>query len=76
MDERSGMVIDFGELKPTVRREVIDRVDHKCLNDLIDNPTAELVGVWIWQRLSAALPGLVEIELFETDRCSVVYRGA
>ena len=75
VDERSGMVIDFGELKQIVRREVIDLVDHKCLNDLIDNPTAELVVVWIWQRLSGALPGLVEIELFETDRCSVVHRG-
>jgi 6-pyruvoyltetrahydropterin/6-carboxytetrahydropterin synthase len=67
LDEGSGMVIDFGELKQIVRREVIDLVDHKCLNDLIDNPTAELVVIWIWQRLTGALPGLVEIELFETD---------
>jgi 6-pyruvoyltetrahydropterin/6-carboxytetrahydropterin synthase len=76
IDDRSGMVIDFGDLKRIVKREVIDLVEHKCLNDLIDNPTAELVAIWCWERLSDKLPGLVEVELCETDRCSVVYRGA
>ena len=71
----SGMVIDFGDLKRIVKREIVDRVDHKSLNDIIDNPTAELVAKWSWERLAGHLPGLVEIELRETERCSVVYRG-
>ena len=75
IDPQSGLAIDFSELKRVVREEVIARLDHKYLNDLIDNPTAELTAEWIWRRLSPVLEGLAEIELFETRRCSVVYRG-
>ena len=75
IDETSGMVIDFSELKQVVRCEVIDHLDHKYVNDLIDNPTAERMAEWIWRRLTDRLPGLAEVELFETRRCSVRYRG-
>lgn len=75
VDPSSGMSIDFGDLKAVVRERVIDRVDHVYLNDFIETPTAERIAVWIWRRLGDALPGLVEIELWETERCSVVYRG-
>jgi 6-pyruvoyltetrahydropterin/6-carboxytetrahydropterin synthase len=75
VDAESGMAIDFSELKQVVKTQVVDRLDHKLINDLIDNPTAEVMSVWIWDRLSAVLPGLVEIELHETRNCSVVYRG-
>ena len=42
---------------------------------LIENPTAENIVVWIWKRLEKALPGLVSIELWEVEGCSVLYRG-
>ena len=75
VDEKSGMAIDFSDLKQIVRREVVDRLDHRCVNDLLENPTAELMAEWIWQRLAASLPGLVEVELHETRDCSMVRRG-
>jgi len=75
VDPSTGMVIDFSELKRVVADRVVDRLDHACANDLIDNPTAEVMASWIWNELRAELPGLVEIELFETRNCSVVYRG-
>lgn len=75
IDADSGMVIDFSDLKQTVRREVVDPLDHEYLNRVIDNPTAEQVAVWIWDRLTSTLTGLVEIELRETEDCGVVYRG-
>lgn len=75
IDAASGMTMDFSDLKRIVRRAVVDRVDHKLLNELIDNPTAEMIAVWIWKRLEKELPGLAEIELHETGNCSVVYRG-
>jgi 6-pyruvoyltetrahydropterin/6-carboxytetrahydropterin synthase len=75
VDPESGLAIDFADLKKIVRESVIDRVDHKCLNDLLDNPTAERIAVWIWERIAGSLDGLEEIELFETRNCSVVYRG-
>jgi 6-pyruvoyltetrahydropterin/6-carboxytetrahydropterin synthase len=75
VDPESGMAIDFSDLKRVVREAVVDRLDHKYVNDLIENPTAEVMSVWIWNRLRDPLPGLVEIELWETRNCSVVYRG-
>ena len=75
VDETSGMAMDFSDLKQVVRREVVDRLDHRCVNDVLDNPTAELMAEWIWHRLAGSLAGLVEIELFETRDCSVVRRG-
>lgn len=75
VDETSGMAIDFSDLKTIVRDRVLSRLDHVYLNDLIKNPTAERMAVWIWAELKTALPGLQEIELQETTHCSVIYRG-
>ena len=75
VDATTGMAIDFSDLKLAVRREVVDRLDHKYINDLIDNPTAEVMAVWIWNALREPLLGLCEVELWETRNCAVVYRG-
>jgi 6-pyruvoyltetrahydropterin/6-carboxytetrahydropterin synthase len=75
VDLETGIAVDFGDLKRIVNREVIDLVDHRDLNALIDNPTAEVIAAWIWDRLAGPLPGLFEIELHETRNCSVIYRG-
>ncbi|HVT76883.1 MAG TPA: 6-carboxytetrahydropterin synthase QueD [Acidimicrobiales bacterium] len=66
-----GIVIDFGDLSALVRREVIDRFDHTYLNDLLPNPTAELIAADIWERLSQAGAVLHRIRLWETENSSV-----
>lgn len=73
--QETGMAIDFADLKHIVRREVVDRLDHTYLNDTIGNPTAEVLSVWIWEALREPLVGLVEVSLWETRNCAVVYRG-
>jgi len=75
VESDSGMVVDFSDLKRDVRERVVDRLDHRCVNDVIENPTAERMAEWIWQQLETQLSGLVEVELCETRDCSVVYRG-
>ena len=75
VDPDSGLAIDFSDLKRVVKQVVVDPLDHSYVNEIIENPTAEVMAVWIWKRLAEALPGLTEIELFETRNCSVVYRG-
>jgi 6-pyruvoyltetrahydropterin/6-carboxytetrahydropterin synthase len=74
IEQESGMVIDFSDLKQVVRERVVKLLDHRNVNDIIDNPTAERMAEWIWRQLADRLP-LVEIELHETRNCSVVYRG-
>ena len=47
----AGMVIDFGELKKAVNREIIDKLDHTLLNGTVENPTCENLLEWIWKTL-------------------------
>ncbi|HNW59028.1 MAG TPA: 6-carboxytetrahydropterin synthase [bacterium] len=81
-DPVTGMVIDLGELKAIVEREVISQVDHKHLNFDVDFmrglvPTAENLVVAFWARLQGCFTGcrLYELKLYETPRNLAVYRG-
>jgi 6-pyruvoyltetrahydropterin/6-carboxytetrahydropterin synthase len=69
--DENGIVLDFEELHHVVRREVLERYDHRHLNDLMDNPTAELVAGEVWKRLEAAGLELVRLRLWETEDSSV-----
>ena len=71
----TGMVLDFDALARIVRVGVIDVLDHRHLNDIIDNPTSENIVLWMWRRLGAALPQLSELTLWETaSACAVLRR--
>lgn len=48
----NGMVVDFVLLKKVVKEHIIDRLDHYCLNDFMENPTAEVMIKWIWDELN------------------------
>lgn len=48
----NGLVIDFVILKRIVQKHVLELLDHHLLNDIIENPSAERVVVWIWEKLS------------------------
>jgi 6-pyruvoyltetrahydropterin/6-carboxytetrahydropterin synthase len=62
----NGIVIDFADLRAVVEREVVARYDHRYLNDLMDNPTAELIAQDIWKSLEASGLALVGLQLWET----------
>jgi len=74
--DSEGLVLDFGDLKKAVR-SVIDLQDHHMLNDIpdLENPTTELLVVWIWDKIKQSLPGLTKIELKETPTTGVIYEG-
>lgn len=75
-DAHSGMVMDFVDIERVVNERIIDKVDHRHLNDFLENPTAELIVKWFWELLKEPLPALAEIRLWEIDNCSVIYRGS
>jgi 6-pyruvoyltetrahydropterin/6-carboxytetrahydropterin synthase len=75
VDPRTGMIIDFGVVKQAVQEHVLARTDHRDLNDLLDNPTAENIARWIWEALTPHLPGLCEVRLYEIPDSCVTYRG-
>lgn len=74
-DPRTGMLLDFEDIRRIVEKELLAKVDHQTLNDVLENPTAENLVVWAWQRLRGELPGLRELRLWENAASSVVYRG-
>ena len=71
----SGMVMDFAELEAIVTPEVIDRLDHRHLNDVVENPTCERILLWIAAALAPRLPGLDELVLWETASACAVLRA-
>ena len=71
-----GMVLDFDEISAVVKPSVVERLDHASLNDLMPNPTAEHIALWIWRELKPQLAGLREIVVWETrTACAVVRAG-
>jgi len=72
----SGWFIDFSEVK-SIFKPIYDQLDHYYLNDIegLENPTAEVISKWIWDKLKPILPELSAIELMETCTCGVVYKG-
>ncbi len=70
----SGMLRDFEEVRALVHEHLLSRVDHTCLNDLLENPTAENVLLFAWSALSGALPELAELRLWENPSYAVAMR--
>lgn len=75
VNPETGLSIDFERVKQIVAERVLGEIDHNDLNRVLDNPTAENVVMWMWDRLSPHLPGLREMQLYETDDAGVIYRG-
>ncbi len=75
VDPASGMIFDFGDLKKAVQEHALSRIDHRDLNEILENPTAENISRWIWEVLEPHLPGLSEVRLHEIPDSCVTYRG-
>lgn len=76
LDKKLGWVIDFKELKQHIN-PIIDRMDHHTLNDIpgLENPTCEMIAVWLWEQIKPNIPMLCRIELKETPTSGAVYEG-
>ncbi len=75
LDPDLGWVMDYGEIS-TAFRPLREAFDHHVLNEIpgLENPTAEIMARWIFERLSPDLPLLVEVAVCETPRTAAVYR--
>ena len=50
---------------------------HNCLNDIpgLENPTSELIGRYLWQRLQPELNALSSVSVHETANCGGYFDG-
>lgn len=67
-----GMVIDFADLKAIVKAEVIDKMDHKFLNEVlpfrttVENIVAHIFGI-LTDKLQSSGVNVDRIKLWETS---------
>jgi 6-pyruvoyltetrahydropterin/6-carboxytetrahydropterin synthase len=64
--DANGVVLDFDVLQDVVRSNVINVWDHRDLNEVLDNPTAELLAQRAWDLLTGTGLDLAALRLWET----------
>ncbi len=76
VDPATGWLVDFQDIVE-VWNPLYEQLDHHCLNDIegLENPTSEMLCLWVWKRLKPALPGLREIVIRETCTSACRYWG-
>ncbi len=76
LDPSRGFLVDYGDLKRAFA-PLHDELDHRVLNEVrgLENPTSEMVAVWVWDRLAPVLPLLAEVIVHETCTSRCEYRG-
>ncbi len=69
-----GWIMDFEEVKAAFS-PVVEQLDHHYLNEIagLENPTCELLAIWIWDHLQP-LP-LTKVIVHETCTAGAVYTG-
>jgi 6-pyruvoyltetrahydropterin/6-carboxytetrahydropterin synthase len=78
-----GMALDYSIIKG-ILKEILDLLDHEYLNDLTlldgQNPTSENLARLIFESMKKGLKpysaAIKEVELYESERSSVVYTDA
>lgn len=79
--DKMGMIMDYGDLKVIINSEIESKYDHAMLNDVFEQPTAEVMVLAFFNALKYELkknyPGirLVEVSLKETANSCARVRG-
>jgi 6-pyruvoyltetrahydropterin/6-carboxytetrahydropterin synthase len=76
IDPHKGWIIDYAEIKAAFQ-PLFDVLDHNYLNDIpgLQNPTSEILAMWIWERLKPELHNLTAVIVHETCTTTCEYRG-
>ena len=77
--DEEGMIMDFTELSGIVKERVVSRLDHSYVNDVIEQPTAENIAHWIWDRIETHVRrpncALSVVEVWETGANCAILRA-
>lgn len=67
IDPEFGWVMDFDEIE-VAAAPIVGSLDHRTLNDIagLENPTSELIAVYLYEKLAHLLPALKTVTVFET----------
>jgi len=76
VDPVLGWVMDFGDLSKIMKPIIDGELDHRFLNEDIvglENPTAENIARWMWNRVKPLIPGLSKVRISETCTSACEY---
>ena len=77
--DAEGMILDFTELSRVVKERVISLLDHAYINDILEQPTAENIALWVWKRIEGDVSrpncALFSVEVWETRTNGVVLQA-
>jgi 6-pyruvoyltetrahydropterin/6-carboxytetrahydropterin synthase len=62
---QDNMLIDFADMK-RICKVVLDKIDHRNLNELFEMPTSEIIAQWIYQQLLDKIP-VVKVTFYEGE---------
>jgi 6-pyruvoyltetrahydropterin/6-carboxytetrahydropterin synthase len=65
-ENRSGMVVDFGDLRQ-ILRETLGEYDHRSLNDFLEYPSVENICELIKGRLEQRIPFPFSVRVWEGE---------
>ena len=76
VDPIVGWVIDYHDIE-AAWEPIHEALDHRHLNDVdgLENPTSELLAVWVWNDLAPRLAGLLSVTVHETCTARCTYFG-
>lgn len=81
-DPETGYIMDLGDLKQIINRTVVDKCDHRNLNDEVDflrgvNPSTENLVIAFWNEIEPQIHAgrLHCVRLYETPRNFAEYHG-
>ena len=76
VDEDTGWIMDFAEITRAFI-PIYEQLDHHYLNEIegLENPTSEILAIWIWRKLKPVLPELSRVEINETCSSGCSYDG-
>lgn len=76
VDPDVGWLVDFAEISRAFA-PLLDRLDHHYLNEVegLENPTAENLARWIFEKVRPNLEQLAQVNIAETCTSRCEYRG-
>lgn len=76
--DAEGMIMDFIELSKIVKENIISILDHSYINDIISQPSAENIALWVWDKIENLVKrencSLYEVHVWETATSCVTLR--
>lgn len=74
LDPKIGWVIDYNDIQAAMK-PLLEQIDHRVLNEVegLENPTSELLAVWLYERARKVLPELTKVTIAETPLTECSY---